>query len=228
MECKHPENSHVIDVHEGTIICTECAFVIDTYFHQMCDYKQEPNPVHLNLYRLAENYNFPKVIAEFACITYEKLKKIRQITNETYVREVFCFYNACREVGAPRCLWEIASQMGVSSTTLYQIDCKFSSKIKPIDPSTIVNRHLSLISEFSKIDIINIENLIKSLPIEMTQCLAPQSIVSGSVMHYCTITTKKISAKTIETIFHSNAKTLRTTTQRIANFFGCVVPTATE
>ena len=223
MSCKHPTKYEIIDEHEGDIICMQCGLVLDKHYNETrLPLQAEPSsyPTYIlndsTLLHLGENFHFSKDITHHACQIYKSLP-VTKITTEKQIRYAYCFYYACKECNAPRCMWEIASLMKIDSAKLYKLDKQLQSRITPISPAALLSRQMS--NYLSYKDIQSIKKIIEELPITLTQGLKPQTITSGCILYYCERNGMAIKPTEIAKHFNTNIKTQRKTSNQIKVFF---------
>lgn len=104
--CDHRHNNIIIDQHEGTYICTDCAHVVDTYFentymttdkeevnvhNEKLSKKQTKTNTNINTIKeICEKLFVDKYIVSFALNLYNTIKNLEHIT-QFNDDEIICF-----------------------------------------------------------------------------------------------------------------------------------------
>ena len=157
-ECHHPASKLVICHREGTVVCEECALVIDTQWYG----GSAPELTFSSRYRQIENEsgNLSDFVRKEASDLLEKVidchfleenlfldawgkfvkmmeeKKFRKVYRETLA---YCLYLCLKERDSTRSLEEIADHFDVSRKRLWKMSSK-NNDICPVKPSQILTR----------------------------------------------------------------------------------------
>lgn len=160
-DCHHPASSLVICHREGTVVCEECALVIDTQWYGGSNHSESmffrhrrPYPIEngsenlsdyvrkeasdllekvIDCHFLEENLFF-EVWSKF--VEMMKEKKFRKVYRETLA---YCLYLCLKERDSARSLEEIADHFDVSQKRLWKMSSK-NNDICPVKPSQILTR----------------------------------------------------------------------------------------
>jgi transcription initiation factor TFIIIB Brf1 subunit/transcription initiation factor TFIIB len=187
--CKHL--NEIIDVHDGTTICTDCGLVIYESMFIEKDYGKKElytcNDIE-EIKELLERLNFP---TSFAYDIFENVKK--SLESHKSIKKYlipFIIYQTLNEKGYPISIKDISSVCGISDNYIY--DMQKNSQ------SIILNHH-SLLEKYCSILKLNYKTytVIKELIPNLNTGHNPLTVIAATIYRYCKENKIKYSMKYI-------------------------------
>ena len=131
MECKHPAESHVIDQHEGSIICSLCARVVGDYFitRTHTDASGEFEQVSPNLQTIVDNNHINVEIRDKAITILKDVRSMLPKRNIMHI-EMFALYHGGLKTKNPYLMSEISLFFGLPGKVVCKIISSISKAIK--------------------------------------------------------------------------------------------------
>ena len=204
--CKHQKT--VKDVHEGTLVCVDCAKVLDLCYisDMISDMKYESiiidpyilyTPIEQYLTDICINGNIPKCIRNDS-LDYFKSVKHNLEMNKFKVKDVdimiYALYKILARHNTPRTPQEMQSLTNVSVGKLWNIETKITCQPTHTDPADYVNRY-AIFLELKFKDILCVINIVNN--VSGLDDVRPRCLVAGIFYLYCKQNNKKKPLKTI-------------------------------
>jgi transcription initiation factor TFIIIB Brf1 subunit/transcription initiation factor TFIIB len=188
--CRH--KTIVKDMHEGTIVCTDCAKVLDSCFY--IDINEEYvtkapydfyAPIEQYLVDICTNGNIPNSIRNDA-FSHFKLLKQNLETRKFKVNDVdiivYALYEILARHNTPRTPQEMQGLTNVSVGRLWKIETKITCQTTYTDPADYVNRYATFL-DLSYTDIKSIIHIIHN--IRELDDVRPRCLVAAIFYLYC-------------------------------------------
>ena len=130
--CPHLSHHRIIDRHEGTIICGNCALVledsllIDKVYLPEREMVKENSQLFYIFRDLTDNFHLYPCIARKSVTIYQELPKKVTRTKKKRALIAYVLYRACIEEDAPRSIQEISRMCGISPKEIgiFESKCK--------------------------------------------------------------------------------------------------------
>lgn len=208
MSCDHPQVYHVIDEHEGTIVCTNCAHVIHAQIYQPNTYQKQSVQTPTCLADFGSNNHFTSDVTYQAGELHKSKSQHFQHAG-SMLKTAYVFLKACELCGCPRSISEIAQMACVSEAKLYFLQCKLNDRISPIKPEALLERAVYQLQYVTYSDIKATVNFIHALPILKTQSLAPKTVAAASLNIILQRRNYNVKHISIARAFNVNTKTIK-------------------
>lgn len=146
MPCFDDPKYHVIDEHEGTIICTECNRVIDVHYvyNGIITNEYKISFHHNEIKKMGENRHInSNIIAEAFRLFDESICKLSDVSFDNTHKYAYCLYKAGRNLKNEYDIFEICEFFNCNSKKINAIDMIYSDNITPVFPGEILERVLS-------------------------------------------------------------------------------------
>ena len=189
--CSHPGKYVIEDLHDGTIVCTLCALVLDqvySYNHFLID-AHGFSTVHDNMVtNICDNCNFGDVIRANAQVIYESASnKLKDDARRFAMEEIssYAVYKSLKENGVPISGKELLSISNVSLSKIWEIEnvCEPNSYL---DADTEIAHFVERYCAYCQLSLSDVQE-IKSNIVEATSiCMnyMPQNIAVGLIYMY--------------------------------------------
>ena len=200
--CKHPDQYVIEDIHDGSIVCTSCALVLDqaySFNHFLVDNTERFFPIDNMVTTICDNCNYDESIKSNAQIIYENACKKLQDFRRFTIEEVssYAVYKSLKDNGVPISGKELLSISNVSLSRIWQIE-------NVCEPNSYSNGNVELLhfidrySTYCRLSFAETQKL-KSNAVEASIiCMnhAPQNVAVG-LIYMCS---KKFSVQGVSKI----------------------------
>jgi transcription initiation factor TFIIIB Brf1 subunit/transcription initiation factor TFIIB len=200
----------VRDVHEGTLVCPDCAKVLDAcMLLETRDIPPPVNPIHIKLQNICANGNIPKSVEGYAnwffYLICQEFADVKQLKREDEIL-AFSLYESLARFNVPRTPEEIHRITGVLPSALWTIESKMKQQTTThINPVLYVERYATFL-ELTYIDIKKIQSIIGNM--YGMGDVRPRCLVATVIHLYCKELKLRIPLKRIVEVCNVSCTTV--------------------
>lgn len=213
MSCDHPSNAHVTDDHDGTIVCTACAHVINEQLYgtngtETCQHPQI-NFISTSLVQdFGINNHFGWQVIEKATQLHNKKNYIFRTVNPM-LKIAYVYLKASELCQCPRSICEISQLTHTSEAELYALQSKLNVRISPVKPQDLLERAIYQLKYVTYHDVKTVSDFINNISVLKTQTLAPKTVAAAALTIILEQRNCRIKPILLARAFKVNPKTVK-------------------
>ena len=203
--CPHPIALRVHDIATDTIVCSDCALVLDDSYYfssskiKYYDVAELPDMKIVSAaLQFCANLNIPSSFATRAALNVEEMKKylhcVRMQRANTEDLLACALYNVGKKYSCFRTLDEIQASTGCSRKKLWTLECLFGESTDPADYGGLIEKYCYFLSlPFCSM------KMIREIAIQYIGSLErkPQAIIGACILLRCREENRAVTVRDI-------------------------------